>query len=551
MLLIDLVKKESEGQRGVIALAVVASAASNAAILIIINSAVKTASWESLNFQLLVMFALAIGIYIAGLKFTLDRSARIFENMIHRIRTRLIAKLAASELIAVEQIGKAEIYKRLTQETTVISESQALLTAALHAAIMVAFTAIYVFTLSPIAFVTILVIVLAGISIYRGKEVVVRESFKRTIGTEIRFFGVATHLIDGLKEVKMSSRRGDELGAELTAISRTVRDQKLRTISVYNDTSIFSQCFFYVLIGTIVFLLPRISATYGAVISQLVAAVLFMMGPLSSVVSALPALSKANMAAESIHVLEHKIDEMFGHHRPASTRKRDVQPISFEQDIELQDLEFTYPDPSGAGAFSIGPVSFTIRKGEVIFIIGGNGSGKSTLMKLLTGLYRPNSGAVKVDGRALNWGEIQRYRELFSVIFADFHLFEKLYGAAVDEEKVASLLRLMDIFGKTRYTNGKFTTLELSTGQRKRLALVSLLLENRSIAVFDEWAADQDPEFRKYFYEVLLHDLKRQGKTVIAITHDDHYFQHCDKLIKMDLGTVEFVQDIANRAPGH
>jgi putative ATP-binding cassette transporter len=181
-----------------------------------------------------------------------------------------------------------------------------------------------------------------------------------------------------------------------------------------------------------------------------------------------------------------------------------------------------------------------------VFIIGGNGSGKSTLLKLLTGLYRPSGGCLLVDGVPVLWRDIQRYRELVSIIFSDFHLFQRLYGLPdVDEKSVNSLLDTMQLLGKTSFDRGCFSTLELSTGQRKRLALIVALLEDRPIIVFDEWAADQDPEFRRYFYEVLLKDLKKRGKTVIAVTHDDHYFQHCDKLVKMDLGAIEFVREPA------
>ena len=88
------------------------------------------------------------------------------------------------------------------------------------------------------------------------------------------------------------------------------------------------------------------------------------------------------------------------------------------------------------------------------------------------------------------------------------------------------------------YADGRFSTLDLSTGQRKRLAMVAALLDDKPIYIFDEWAADQDPGFRRYFYEGLLGELKARGKTVLAVTHDDRYFGVADRVVKRGEGGV-------------
>jgi len=175
-----------------------------------------------------------------------------------------------------------------------------------------------------------------------------------------------------------------------------------------------------------------------------------------------------------------------------------------------------------------------------LFRIGGTGSGKSTLMKTLVGLYHPTSGAIVMDGTLITAETAAWYRSHFTVIFSDYHLFDRLYGFEhVSPTRVNELLKLMQIEDKTAFEDGRFTTLELSSGQRKRLALVVALLEDRPILVLDEWAADQDPPFRKFFYEQILADLKRQGKTVIAVTHDDRYFAVADRIVKMEYGQLE------------
>jgi putative ATP-binding cassette transporter len=118
-------------------------------------------------------------------------------------------------------------------------------------------------------------------------------------------------------------------------------------------------------------------------------------------------------------------------------------------------------------------------------------------------------------------------------------LFGKLYGLRdLDPGQVNALLERMQLDTKTAYVDGRFTSLNLSTGQRKRMGLLIALLEDKPICVFDEWAAEQDPEFRSYFYEELLHQLKEEGKTIIAVSHDDRYFHHADKIIKMEYGQL-------------
>ena len=174
-----------------------------------------------------------------------------------------------------------------------------------------------------------------------------------------------------------------------------------------------------------------------------------------------------------------------------------------------------------------------------MFIVGGNGSGKSTLLKLITGLYYPLTGNIYLNNKPLEADDYVDYRELYSTIFTDFHLFDRLYGIEdIDSQRVDQFLETMGLEKKTTFKNNGFSNTELSTGQKKRLAYIASVLEDKQIYIFDEWAADQDPEFRQYFYEVLLKDLKAKGKTVIAVSHDDRYFYAADRVIKIEYGKI-------------
>ena len=170
--------------------------------------------------------------------------------------------------------------------------------------------------------------------------------------------------------------------------------------------------------------------------------------------------------------------------------------------------------------------------------MGGNGSGKSTLLKVISGLYYSSTGSVFINGKEI---DIAQYRYLFSAIFTDFHLFDRLYGLTqdIDQKKLNNLLKIMELDHKLSYKDNRFTTLDLSTGQKKRLAMVVSMMEDKPIYIFDEWAADQMPHFRDYFYYYLLPDLRNKGKSVIAVTHDDDYYHTADRVLKMDYGHLK------------
>jgi len=212
----------------------------------------------------------------------------------------------------------------------------------------------------------------------------------------------------------------------------------------------------------------------------------------------------------------------------------DIDQVYFKE-LKYENILFHY-EKDNERYFSVGPVSLKIRPGKVIFIVGGNGSGKSTLLNLLTGLYPLKSGHIFLNGKR---SEINACRPLFSLIPYDFHLFDRLYGLEkTDSKRVNELLKCMKLDKKVEYQSSTFSTLKLSTGQKKRMAMLVALLEDKPIYVFDEWAADQDPEFRKYFYEDLLPSLKAKGKTIIAVTHDDRYFHMADEVVKLEHGLI-------------
>ena len=190
-------------------------------------------------------------------------------------------------------------------------------------------------------------------------------------------------------------------------------------------------------------------------------------------------------------------------------------------------------------------LNLKVNPGELHAIMGRNGSGKSTLMRVLTALYPPASGSILIDGKKLRPKDYQSYRELFATVFGDFHLSRYLDGVRVfDDELAEELIEKLELPEKVYIQDNAFSDVDLSTGQRKRIALVAAILEKRKVLILDEWAADQDPLFRRKFYREILPMLKNMGITIIAITHDSRFFDASDNQLHMEEGqAVNFDPD--------
>jgi len=511
------------------------SGIANGLLLAVINASAGTTSHLYLNLRYLVIFLLAFILFYITKKQSMIQSTIIVEQVLRAVRVRITDKIRSTSLLAFEGIGREVVYNRITQETTTISQSAPVLINACQSAIMLVFAAIYIFYLSEVALLISVVTIAGGMVMYLAHHRQVSRELREADRKEREFLALLNQVMEGFKEIKLNRRKSDDLFAHFSEIADESEQLRVRTGTLFVTDFMFSQVAFYLLIAVLIFLMPRFSQTSTVTIIKLTASILFIMGPLEVFVSSIPFFAKANVAAGNLQGLESLLDT--AHDMPPSPDVVDVA-MPFRS-ISFEDVMFSYADTEERQLFSVGPINEEVRHGEVLFVIGGNGSGKSTFLKLLTGLYAPRSGSIKVDDIMLGRDSIASYREMFSIVFTDFHLFERLYGIQdIDSERVNSLICEMELDKKTSFSNGSFTNVNLSTGQRKRLALIAALMDDKPVYVFDEVAADQDPVFRKYFYETFLATLKSQGKTVIAVSHDDRYFHVADRIIKMDYGKV-------------
>lgn len=533
--LLEFFRRESESPWRAILIMATLSGVANGLLLAIINASAGTTSHLFLNLRYLVIFLLAFVLFYYTKKQAMTQSTIIVEQVLKAVRVRITDKIRSSSLLAFEGIGREVVFNRLTQETTTISQAAPVLINACQAAIMLVFASMYIFYLSEAALLISAISIAGGMMMYLAHHRQVSEELREADRKEREFLALLNQVMEGFKEIKLNRRKSDDLFAHFNEIASESECLRIRTGILYVTDFMFSQVAFYLLLACLIFLMPRFSETTAATVIKLTASILFIMGPLETFISSIPFFAKANVAAANLQELECRLDA--AHDMPASEIAIEI-PKNFHT-ITLEDVMFGYTDAEGRQLFSVGPVNEDIRQGEVLFVIGGNGSGKSTFLKLLTGLYAPRSGGIRIDDITLDPDSVASYRELFSIVFTDFHLFERLYGIKdIDPGRVNNLIREMDLDKKTSFAQGGFTNVNLSTGQRKRLALIAALMDDKPICVFDEVAADQDPVFRKYFYETFLAKLKSDGKTVIAVSHDDRYFHVADRIIRMDYGKV-------------
>lgn len=511
---------------------------SNAAILTAINTGAGAADDPSQgSLWAATLFLVALFVYFKTQVYISTTITAEIEAIIHKLRIRLMDYVRRSELLAVEEIGRSRIIAAITSNSAILTQASNMLTFSIQGPVLIGFVAIYVAYLSFAAFVLSAVILVTAGTIFHFKSRHLTAERAKASAQERKLYDRLSDFIDGFKEIRLNRSRSEALFEDTVAVSRNAANIKINAQAETFKQIASTQGYMYILLGAIVFVAPQFSdALGGASIAKITAALLYVIGSCFSLVQTIPILMNANAAANRIVQLEETL------RASVSSEEGDITaPTSFDK-IEMQNIVFTYKDKFSDAAFHIGPIDFTLRSGELLFITGGNGSGKSTFLRVLAGLYHPQSGEILLDGMRVNSATRDIYRELFSAIFYDYHLFKQLYGISEpDPGELARLLAQYRLDDKTGLTNGEFRTLDLSGGQRRRLALIVTLLEKRPIMLLDEWTAEQDPEYRRKFYDELLPEMMRAGKTVVVITHDDRYLDELhlpSRRIHMEEGRI-------------
>ncbi|HYA06325.1 MAG TPA: cyclic peptide export ABC transporter [Xanthobacteraceae bacterium] len=539
MSFLQLVRREMHGSLPKLVIMSSLGGISNACILAAINAGVQdTSSGQKPGLWAAVLFLIALFLFMRTQQYVTITATAEIEAIIHKLRTRLMDLIRHSELLELERVGRARIVAAITSDTAILTQASNMLCFTVQGAVLIFFVGLYIAYLSLATFILTAIIVTGAGAIFHYKNKRLAAQKSESAAWERRLFDRLIDFLDGFKEIRLNSARSADLFDDAVDVSKTAANIKIRTQAETFKMIVITQISMYVLLGAVVFIAPNLSDTLGGTaIAKTTTALLFVVGACFGLVQSIPILLNANAAADRIDRLEAALQETVG----VEAGRAIAAPKRFDK-IELHNIVFRYVDKFSDTVFKIGPLDFTLHRGDLVFITGGNGSGKSTFLRVLSGLYPPDSGEVELDGTAINDATRDEYRALMSAIFFDYHLFQRLYGLPdADPAEVGRLLTQFRLADKTALTNGEFRTLDLSGGQRRRLALIVSLLEKRPIMLLDEWTAEQDPEFRRKFYDELLPDMIRAGATIVVITHDDRYLDELHlpaRRIKMDEGRI-------------
>lgn len=505
------------------------SGLSNMLIILLVTTSIHS---EVPLKYLVFYYLLAVSVYLLGARFVQVNLIKYTRRAICELRITLIEKIFSTSCQEFEKMDRGRIYSALGNDVEMFGGSAdqviSLITnifTALGAALYLASIAFWTAT------VTILLVVAIS-ALYFAVSIRTGIYFEQARDTQNVLMRLINGMIDGFKELSLSRKKKMEFKADVESVAHA--NQRKTTIAgvKFANAFVVGESMLVFILGVVVFAIPKLFSDIATdAIISFVIILLYLIGPVNAILRSVPAIMQIRIAWARIQQFMKDI--------PASLDLSVVpEPRSVKaESLRAESVTFQYEKTDEQDGFAVGPIDFVVRAGEILFIIGGNGSGKTTLAKLVTGLYKPDGGRLLINDRVV---DNERLSEYFSAVFSPAHLFERLYSVDIEAKAgdADSYLKLLDLDGKVQIRNNEYSTIRLSGGQRKRLALLQCYLEDSPIYLFDEWAADQDPGYRRFFYRTLLPEMRRSGKIVIAITHDDHYFDVADKVMRMEEGRL-------------
>jgi cyclic peptide transporter len=487
-------------------------------------------------------FSLQTGAMYAGLWIFLLASSMLTSyalsfftsKTILEVRLSLIQRILQSDFMTLEKAGRPKLYNVLTNDVNAIASALAELPAFIYNSILLLACFGYLFYLSPVVFGVLLsIIVLAALF----ANTIMRRISRDAAAMRARqddMFESYKGMLEGAKQLALNSgRKQYYLEKNLRPQLDNLKESERCYGFSWDINRNISQSLIFLIIGGVIAINQYMQT--GHLLMSYLIILTYLTGPFSYVMGLWQAIVRANVSLKKIEGLNlQPAAAATAIETSAVAVNRDWQTISFHQ------VGFHYQGTDNQ--FSLNAINLRLNKGEVVFVTGGNGSGKSTFIHTLLGLYQPTTGHVALDGCALDQHNAKAYRDKFAIVLPDFYLYNALLdrqATPVQPTDAVDLLARFDLLDRVECDEHGFKSVQYSMGQRKRLALISAILEDKDIYVLDEWAADQDPHFRHVFYTGIIPWLKARGKTVIAVTHDDKYFACADRRIKFDLGTLQ------------
>ncbi|MBR8842241.1 cyclic peptide export ABC transporter [Pseudoalteromonas sp. JC3] len=494
--------------------------------------------WQVSSAKFAIAFAILCALIFVTRSLSQVLLTRVALEVTTQMRKDMYDRIRKAPIVALEKVGSAKLIAALTTDVQRIVMGARVLPDLLTNGVTLLGMMIFLYYLNRDVFLFVAYCIVFGVVTYQlpmyVSRVYITKSRKHVDNLQEGIRGI----INGAKELKLNRAKSDDyfdyaLHQQESHIlaSDKIAQSVLRVAVNYGDILSF------MVIGMISFVFVNYHQISSSELIGVVMVLLYIAGPVSVILNAIPQIAIAKVSVRKVNTLLETL--------PEEQFIEKISPLPEWQSIRFDDVSFRYLSVDDKPGFKVGPLSFEISKGEVVFIVGGNGSGKSTLSKLMTLHYQATEGDIYFGDTKVTMESLASCREEVAAIYSDYHLFKRLFGLKVDPERITQLLRALDLNEKVKVVDNAFSTTSLSDGQRKRLALLVSVLEDKSLYLFDEWAADQDPEFKEIFYTEILPQLKSANKAVVVISHDDRYFKIADKVIRMEQGQLSILQPIA------
>jgi putative ATP-binding cassette transporter len=515
------------------------SALCGTGVIMVLNAEARLLQGNSYSIALAAGFIILLILYRETQKLLIKKSVRALEGALHEQRVRIAEALLKLDLNDIEELPQATIVDGLSIQHQALSQTIVPLIIGFQSLILLIFMTIYLFSQSVGA--GLLTVIFAALIVqgYLSKATELQDTMTAAATADAALRRTSEEIGRGFKELRLNTAKIAAFETELKAQSEAVAEHRAGNAHIIGALVTTGNSAAYMLGAAVVFLLPVLTGAHGPDLLRIVTTVLFLLGPLGGVVGAIQQLSAAQFSLSTADAFEKRLVES-----AVSSIQTATSSVPAFESLELAGISYRHKRDHGEAAFAIRDIGFELRRGEVIFITGGNGSGKTTMLRVLTGLYHAESGAIRLNGAELAKDRLDEYRQLFTTVFSDFHIFQKPYG--LDTDGIGRLRANLDDFDLgMKFPDEDFVSgydpLALSSGQRKRLALALAMAERRPVMVLDEWAADQDPMSRDRFYRALLPKLRATGLAIVVVTHDDRYFDLADKRYHMEDGQLRLV----------
>lgn len=520
-------------------IAVLLSLTSGASATLIIKSIHTTLKEGIPDLQeFIILFAVLLALFGIAAVISTRMLSRLTQKVLYDLRVNISRKVLEANFEKIEYRGSS-IYTILTEDINTILRTVNKLPGLFTSLTTALGCFIYLFVLSWQLSLMVISVFLAVFILIQLNNSKLRFFAGKSRTSMVAIFERFEGLIYGLKELTLdSNHRKKFIEIELPEACETHMNFKYSEQVNIQVTSKISEVLLLSGIAIILIIVSLVDFVSLTTFSEFLTITLFIVTPLAAASEFMKLLKPVEIALDQIEAVGIELEKLAN----KNEQKHELNRNEVKTVVQLKNAEYEYYNQEDDSYFKLGPIDLDIRKGELIFVVGGNGSGKTTLAKILTGLYVPKGGHIIYEGSKINLENLRSYRNQFTAIFTDSYLFDKIdYLNKVDPVKVEEYLKLLELDHKIKFENNTYSSTKLSSGQRKRLGLLTALLEDKDLYLFDEWAANQDPHFKKVFYRQIIKALIQEGKTVILISHDENYFDLADRIIQLEEGKIKEV----------